>query len=283
MRFINVSYMLVFIFILLMIALEVSAQEESYMYYKESDKGDSAVVIDTGYVVINGVLLRPPFYMELKNDTIWINGVAADPALPYTGPIQSHPLYPRLSFQHKLDSSQKELMSEIEDKYKKYNEEYGEARAQEMILSEYQSHTLLSSLTFHEKELYSYFKLVFQDQDNVRHHIFVKTDTVKIRRRNVIHVPMEPASPDTLETWKKARKRSALHGNFRAFQHDLQRGDMLVLARGLISVKGSKGILETVDRIKIGELTQQEGIAQLREYGCMPDEAIMIIDNVDSW
>ena len=281
MRFNNVSFMLVLILILLMISLEVSAQEEPYMYYKESDKGDSAVVIDTGYVVINGVLLRPPFYMELKNDTIWINNVAASPAMPYPGPVWSHPLCPRFSLQDKLDSSQKKLVSDMKSKYKEYNKEFGEKKAQEMIISEYQAHSLISSLIFRKSEINAYFKLVFSD--SLRYDVVVWSDTTKKRRRNVIHVPMETVSLDTLEALKEARKRRALHGNFRAFQNDLHRGDMLVLARGLISVKGSKGILETVERIKSGELTQQEGIAQLREYGCMPDEAIMIIDNVDSW
>jgi hypothetical protein len=261
---------------LLIISPLLLSQEEPYMYYKELEKGDSAVVIDTGYVVINGVLLRPPLHMELKNDTIWINSIAASPVLPYSGPIRSHPLYPRFLPQAKLDSSQTKLVSDIKDKYKEYNGEFGEKKAQEMIISEYQSDPLISSLTLYESEASTSFKVVFSDSIHIG--IPVRLDVIKIESE-ILPDLGGIVSADTVE----GRKKRALKRHFQFFQKHLRMGGMVFLTSGGISGLNPKGILETAAKMKNGELSPKEGIEQLHQYHVSGARAIMILENIESW
>jgi len=267
-RFAIFTTILVFIFSFLTFAQD----KTPYMFYKVDEKDSTTATIDTGYVVVNGVLLRPPLYMELKNDTIWINQVAAFPALDYPEDFRSNLLYPSPV---KLDSSQKQLVADIKSKYKEYDEEFGEDKAKEMIISEYKSNPLLSSITLYEDEGIISFTVAFLNDTHIG--VTVKLDMSKVKE--VVSSYPGTVPPDTI----KARNRQWVEQQFHGFQKDFRRGAMLFLARGSISGADPKGVLETVAKMKRGEISQKEGIEQLRQYRCSPYEAIMIIENIDSW
>jgi hypothetical protein len=251
-----------------------SQEKTPFMFYEVDEKDSTTALIDTGYVVINGVLLCPPLYMELKNDTIWVNQVAAFPALPYTkGPVQSHPLYPPLV---KLDSLQKKLVADIKSKYKEYNEEFGENKAKEMIISEFKSNPLLSSIILYEDEAGISYTLTLLDGRTIG--VTVKLDMSKLKQQ-VLLTGIRAIPPDTI----KAQNKRWVELQFHGFQKMLSRGAMLLLARGSIGGADAKGVIETAVKLKREEISQQEAMEELRHHRCLPDEAIMIIENIDSW
>ena len=140
MRFINVSFMLVFIFILSMISLEVFAQEEPYMYYKEAKEGEESQGIQTGIVIAYGEKIAPPYFVTVSRDTIKINGILLRPPL-------KDPKEPKvISPMEKLSPEQRELVSRIRSIYKGYLGELEEKQAQERLISEYQNNPLISKL-----------------------------------------------------------------------------------------------------------------------------------------
>jgi hypothetical protein len=268
-RFAIFNTILVFIFSPLLF----SQENMPFMFYKGDEKDSNTVLIDTGYVVINGVLFRPPFVMELKNDTIWVNQVAAFPALPYTkGPVQSHPLYPPLV---KLDSSQKKLAADIKSKYKEYNEEFGEDKAKEMIISEYKSNPLLSSITLYEDEGIISYTLIFQNGTEIG--VTVKYDTKIKQQMSLTGIRAIP--PDSI----KAQNKRWVELQFHGFQKLLSKGSMLLLTRGAVGGADARGVIETVEKLKREKISQQDAMEELGRYRCLPDEAIMIMENIDSW
>jgi hypothetical protein len=70
-----------------MMAFSVQAQEEpAYMYLKEQPKpaeSDSTLsdTIYTGKVIVYGEMLQPPYIVEFKKDTLWVNNIPVNPTI----------------------------------------------------------------------------------------------------------------------------------------------------------------------------------------------------------
>jgi hypothetical protein len=141
-------------------AIELKAQEEpAYMYLEPKDKGEEGVErIYTGVVIAYGERIDPPYYVEFKNDTVWINNI---PVIPAVRPW--HKEQPEVVVTDE-DRRRHTLGKSIINDFITYNNTYGEERAISMILEKYLPDTTISEIEFRRKREYvSTIRLKYSD------------------------------------------------------------------------------------------------------------------------
>ena len=118
------------------------AQGEPAHMNREGEKGEEVQGINSGYVVAYGKLLPRPYYVTIRNDTVWINNAAYQPVL--TDPNLTVGM-PEIS-----DSIRKkaELGGSIQNDYVKYYQTYGLEKAQVMLKEKYLGIPLVSELCY---------------------------------------------------------------------------------------------------------------------------------------
>lgn len=243
-----------------------NAQENLPPVDASKDKGEVDQGINTGYVVVYGKLLKPPYYVRFENDTIWINDVFVYPKVR-----DPNPLPPKTPW-YRLDDQERELVTSIRDTYENYREDYGEHQAYDMIVTEFQTNPLLSSMTTVEGSR----SLILNFKKGVEFSVnFVLT---KLESRPMVSMPGPPISK---ETWRESWERDTEH-----YRTGLRRGEMLIFAytnRSGLDSKGAERVRNLVEKIKRGVYTQEEGIEELNKIFVSPRTSQTIIENIESW
>ena len=125
--------------------ISLYAQEETTPMYLDDKGGElEGETIYTGKVIAYGELLEPPYIVELKNDTIWINEVPYSP-VKQKGSQKWDKQGEDESWVHKHN-----LMQELNNKYEEYTIEHGEDSAKTIIKADYKDHPLISELELSE-------------------------------------------------------------------------------------------------------------------------------------
>jgi len=236
---------LLIIFLVSSMALCVYAQEPpAYMYLKEQPKkaeSDSTFsdTIYTGTVILYGELVPPPYIVEFKNDTAWINHIPFNPPIQiWTEPKQEVPesYRGRSELEHRLYQDFIHLL-----------ESHDEAIACTLLVHRYLPDTSISRISFGNNKRYiPSVHLVFTDG-----HVANLTAAAEKLPSGKIQFLSQPApKEDMIEArrqWAGTLSRHLVQGRL----------DILSACIGLsfISIKEQQIFLDALRRIARGETT----------------------------
>jgi hypothetical protein len=99
--------------------------------------------INSGWVVAYGVLLKRPYFVEFRDDTVRINNVQYLPRKK-NPTVNSPGMLPPME----LNAQEFRLAQEIDDTFNVYWKAYGWEQAHQMVLDKYRGHPLISSIEF---------------------------------------------------------------------------------------------------------------------------------------
>ena len=130
--------------IFLFVPFCVNSQEEAPGVFRTQEEMEQAEEegINSGWVVAYGVLLKRPYLVEFRDDTVWINDQQFSPRRKPAGWKR-----PELT----IDEFTKRkffAMDSLEKKFNQYRKEYGDNKAKEMILEEYKNHDVIIKVEF---------------------------------------------------------------------------------------------------------------------------------------
>jgi hypothetical protein len=248
------------------VPLFVNAQDTgdsypNYYWTQEQHTPEEGNAINCGYVVAFGVLLPRPYHVAFRDDTVWINYVAYQPTQPDPNP----PQYPEPGDTITQIAS---ILVDIENKYPSSKVQYGEKRAQEMILQEYKDHALISTITFTEdgKELWVEFVTGF------RANVLRKTSKITNPRR-------PPATKQEL-TLQRQKKVGYL-------QRVLRKDKMILFGyncpKKIISSREWIQLFHIVEKTKKGDFSADEGRDKIIELLYWSKFADDIMQNLNTW
>jgi hypothetical protein len=244
--------------------LTLYAQEKKkdiFMYlpkdWTKEQVGDKA--IDNGYVVVFGRLIPRPYYVEFRNDTIFINDI------PYLPKIKDPDLPPGAASQEEIQ--RRSLEFDIGPTYLYYKRHHGEQKAKEMIVADYQSHPRIVNMTFNEDASELWVELDNGSRVNMLAEYLVRS--YKGPRRSV-----PERREDRMEEVGKVRAR-------------LNSGGMIFLGRrGSVTkypAKSARVIYETVLDLRNANISLEEKKKRLFELFHHETPVNDIVENIDTW
>ena len=217
--------------------------------------------INTGWVVAYGVLLKRPYLVEFRDDTVWINDVQYEPRKknPAIKPKEVKP--PSELYLQKV-----KLRREIEDTFNVYWKTYGWEEGHQMILDKYLDHPLISSLEYTESGKSVW--ITYSDGDR--------------RNQGLREVIWEHYGPVSSPEDRMAVRRNEVN----LVKSWLQGSSMLVFGHGgavnVFPAEDAHRIMNIASQIKKGERATDDGKQQLIKIIDKPS-AEEIMENLESW
>ena len=237
------------------------AQEDPGYIDEKEAKGEEIQEINSGYVVMHGILLPRPYYVSLRDDTIRINDIPFRPLAPDPNPPVYR--YPQLN-----DTAEQiiALMSEMREKIIELFEEYPEERAEMEVFREYARNPLIRDMIYIECERRFY---VVYEGTRMSWSFYTYNRTTTYSR-----IP----SHDEIMVHRKV--------GYERIQSRLKRGNMTFRDYGrekVIHEEDAIKIIQIVCSLKQGIIGADVGRERILDI--LHDEEITqdIIDNVDSW
>jgi hypothetical protein len=216
-----------------------------------------------GYVVAFGVLLPRPYYVTLREDTIWINDIAFEPIRPNPSPPPVEPHVEYSDSANRLDS----LLSEMETRVPELSKQYSEQKAHEMVLQEYQNHPLIKSLVYDDSSK------IFWGESLIRGPFYVLSE--KPTPSN-LHLPIPTreervAQQQVVQKWVR--------------QMLLDGGVILIGHNFGVRAIGSDAytIIDTVLKVKRDSVAVEEGKERILKVVHDEKMAQDIVEHLDSW
>jgi hypothetical protein len=212
--------------------------------------------INSGWVVAYGVLLKRPYFVEFRDDTVWINNVSFSPTKKAPGwkrrtVVASH-----------MDSLKFFTTDTLVEKYLQYLNTKGEQNARELIKEEYKDNSLITKIEFGPER----FTLHLEYVDG--------------SRQNILWDPSMPESPSYEE-----RIREKYH-DVEGIKSYLRSGGMIVFSykppTTYYPADLADELLQVVRDVKDGKLSLQKGEMRLGEM-TTKKQAEEIIENIESW
>ena len=245
------------------LAQAVFAQEQSVFrkpdkeipytnYCPPADPETGEEGINRGYVVVNGVFIPRPYYVTVKNDTIWINDIVySKPSLLQTMEMDDTA--------KQIDSLTRVLDEKLPQVFKVFDEE----TAKRMILKQYSNNPYITNLDFIERGL---LEVDFITGKRLRFYTFTIEGIILYNRT-------------------REQMRSSMLMYMELTKKILRDGKMMIINGGLkttINTDGTKKILGIIHQLKDGTMEIEDGINELNEI-LKPSQTQSIIDNLDSW
>ena len=231
----------------ILIICKLYAQDQpTYMYSQPDSAKTMDVVIDTGHVIAYGEYIPPPYHIYVTNDTVMVNQAQVYPLSKQTYEVQ------KKSKKKPLDPEQLQVKSEIEEAFWNYRKDHDEQEATELIIAEYENHPIITSL----KNPISRRILRVDFSDSNFSYISMDKEVVGYDMSGPPWVPSKEFNDMTINIL------------FQAIQSTLQGGGSWVTsygAWGAINNITTEGIIQVIDKIKSGEITKEEGKAQIHE------------------
>jgi hypothetical protein len=227
-------------------AVSVHAQEQFIpMYPVPKDEGAQGIEpIYTGVVIAYGETIDPPYYVEFRNDTVWVNNIPVEPTIKTW---EEEPIEIVVSEVRRREYA---LVDSIGSDYIRFHDNYGEKRAMDMILEKYMPDTLTEKIEFHRprKHMSSIF-IKFGDG----YSTYVSFS--EMRTPNGKMAP--PLRETTLEEQIATRKRKA-----GAIKSQLKRGFLIIFSLGyeahIHPGREQHRLLDALERIATGETTPEQ-------------------------
>ena len=131
----------------LVVITELFAQEEPTPMYLDDKGGEGEVdTIYTGLAIIYGEKVDPPYYVEFKNDTAWVNCIPVYPM------IKTYYEEPLILHESEFRNEQRELSKSIVEEYVENHNNLGEEQAIGIIKEKYESNALISQIEFEKRD-----------------------------------------------------------------------------------------------------------------------------------
>jgi hypothetical protein len=132
-----------------MMTFSVQAQEEPTPMYLQKKGGEGEGDIDTiytGKMILYGERVDPPYYIQVRNDTVWINNIPVYPT------VKTYSEEPVAVQESELRRIQLALQWDIVRDYINYNNTLGEEYAIRKIRQQYLSDTLITNIDFQRRD-----------------------------------------------------------------------------------------------------------------------------------
>jgi hypothetical protein len=237
-------------------------EEKAPMYLEQKGEGEAlqAEPIYTGLVIAYGVRIPPPYYVTLRNDSVFINDVLLEPRKREPGSDTISTVV------HEWAIPEYQLESEIGNRFKWYFRRDGFEKTRQRIFREYSDNPLLDSLVF---------------KDQVFLVLYYKSGhPIHMDLAGRMLPPTPPVSRDSL-----------VHDNLvrlvKGTQSDLRRNCVL-----LYSYKGGEGYLwkeeaeefkKIVHDAKNGRISLEEARVKLNAMILDKSMVPQILEHLDSW
>jgi hypothetical protein len=134
--------------ILLWLALSIgltNAQEEGYDAIKSPTPPETGDGIHNGLFIYNGVKVPQPYFVAMRDDTIYINDI------PFSPRRRDPSELPRKIVVTELAKRKHEFLRSLQAKSGDYYRKYGKDKAQQMIQDEFGSDTLVTEMIFNDE------------------------------------------------------------------------------------------------------------------------------------
>jgi hypothetical protein len=239
-----------------------NAQEEkNYMYAAPKETKAEEVIggpIYSGTVIAYGKRIAPPYYITMRNDTVWINDV------PYKPSWREPNLRPQPTEVTELVKQKHSLVTSISIDYRAWADQFGQDSARQMILEKYKEHPLISSMQFSGQSL----KLMFKDIDVPM--------VLSLERLG------PPMSKEQIAAETLARRRDSM-GSLTAC---LTRGEMIIFSYTTptyeFTPRTAAEVITIVLSVKSGAISHEQGQEELGKI-IRPKHALEILSHLDSW
>jgi hypothetical protein len=139
------------LFCVFIMTFSLQAQEQPAPMYlqKKGGEGERNGEVDTiytGKMIIYGERVDPPYYVEVRKDTVWVNNIPVYPT------IRTYHEEPVVVQESELRHRQHELEWEIVKRYIDINNTLGEKRAIGWVRDKYLTDTLITNIDFHRRD-----------------------------------------------------------------------------------------------------------------------------------
>lgn len=129
-----------------MIFIPLYGQEEpSFMYHDKKEEGESDSIY-TGLLIAYGELHEPPFLVEMRDDTVWINDMPINPYIKIW-----HEETPIIEVSE-VRKQQIAVRDSLYMDYVRYHNAHGEPEATNLIQEKYQDHPLIADIEFQKRD-----------------------------------------------------------------------------------------------------------------------------------
>ena len=244
--------------------LGAQEQEEAPGVFRTQEEIEKAEEegINSGWVVAYGVLLKRPYFVEFRDDTVWINDVQYEPRKknPAIKPKEVKP-------PNENDQKKEDLRHEIFVKFYDYKKSYGFNKAYKMVVDEFKDDSLISSLELSESGYTMFINYIDEDRKafptkaamiDYDGYVLTEEDRMAIQRNDVNLV-----------------------------KSDLKRNYLLVFGYSgyefIDEGEHGKQLLNIVNAIKSGEMSMDNGRENLLGILRYPKLVEEVMNNINSW
>jgi len=246
--------------IALMTALYAQEQAPGVFRTPEELQKAPAEGINSGWVVAYGVLLKRPYFVEFRDDTVWIDNVQYLPRKP--NPNAKPPEVRQFS---EFELRKAALRQKIADTYLEYCQTRSYEEAQRMVIEEFTQDTLVSSIEFTKSG--RSFWIEYKDGQRCNMPLVI----AKVESGTVI-TPEE----------RMAVRRNEVN----LVRRDLRRNNMFVFGFGgaeiTLGPDDAEKVLSIVALLKAGTRSVVDGQTELGRLIDKPS-AKEIVENIEAW
>jgi len=212
-------------------------------------------------VVAFGEFLPRPYYVTFRDDTVWINSIAYYPMRPNPNPPPVEPEVQYSDTAEAVFALWVELHSRVPELFK----QYGEQKAREMVMQEYQNNPLIKSLVYDDSTK------IFWGEFPVEGRFYVPSVRSFMCDRPT---PTPQEVTDERQYVEKSVRQLLLDSGIILFGHNFE-----VRTKGADAYK----IIDAVVEVKRDSVSVEEGRKKIRKV--IHDDKMVqdIIEHLDSW